>query len=543
MLRQRRDVHNVSRAPCWLRRRSRSPVRRKRSASPRSPRRPPSRSASRWRPEEFSSPEPARTSARGSKRRRTESRQTKLRKHFFGDIYRQGNYVPLHPELFENPRENLKRWLAPSFIAAVSAGGGLKEALREDAPGIYSFELFNSEFCEKLLEEVTHAQQTAREALDRPNGMNRYGVVLNQLGLEPLITELQQEYLMPLMMALYPQEADGCRDHHCFIVRYKAGEDVGLDMHEDDADVTLNVCLGREFAGATLTFCGLVTDANHRKMQYTYSHEKGRAVLHLGRQRHGADDIESGERVNFILWSVSEKYRSSEAYQNHRLRSSSADPPDRICLSYTHDRDYTKFLPKPTKAQAISRGVMLDVVERRLEVYNRPVLDLSRPIDEINSVPSVCLFLEGLPPYRQHQLFQSLMEIAEEVHDSVGKQDGEVPSILFFVAVQPSGAVPQVRELCAVTASPALAILDVDKEQRYRWESDKDLEAPVLRDFVRDFREGKLKAEVIGSPEAEPPAEPMEAMPVEAPSGPSASTSSTGSRSPTEAPRTSCNLL
>ena len=40
-------------------------MRRKRSASPRSPRRPPSRSASRWRPEEFSSPEPARTSARG----------------------------------------------------------------------------------------------------------------------------------------------------------------------------------------------------------------------------------------------------------------------------------------------------------------------------------------------------------------------------------------------------------------------------------------------------------------------------------------------
>ena len=26
---------------------------------------------------------------------------------------------------------------------------------------------------------------------------------------------------MPLMMALYPQEADGCRDHHCFIVRLK----------------------------------------------------------------------------------------------------------------------------------------------------------------------------------------------------------------------------------------------------------------------------------------------------------------------------------
>lgn len=32
-----------------------------------------------------------------------------------------------------------------------------------------------------------------------------------------------------------------------------------------------------------------------------------------GRHRHGADNIQSGERVNFILWSVSETYRSSKA--------------------------------------------------------------------------------------------------------------------------------------------------------------------------------------------------------------------------------------
>ena len=31
---------------------------------------------------------------------------------------------------------------------------------------------------------------------------------------------------------------------------------------------------GQEFSGATLSFCGLVTDANHRKLQYTYAHEK-----------------------------------------------------------------------------------------------------------------------------------------------------------------------------------------------------------------------------------------------------------------------------
>jgi hypothetical protein len=32
-------------------------------------------------------------------------------------------------------------------------------------------------------------------------------------------------------------------------VRYKAGEDVKLSLHVDDSEVTLNVCLGKDFEG------------------------------------------------------------------------------------------------------------------------------------------------------------------------------------------------------------------------------------------------------------------------------------------------------
>ncbi|CAK9113543.1 unnamed protein product [Durusdinium trenchii] len=430
--------------------------------------------------------------------------KSELRKHYFGDVYKEGRYEPLHPELFENPHENVRRWLAPTFLSAATAEHpNFKDVLREETPGVFSFDLLSSEFCDLLLEEVDHAQKTAREALDRPNGMNRYGVVLNQLGLEPLITVIQQEYLMPLMASLFPLESQECQDHHTFIVRYKADEDIGLDMHEDDSDVTLNACLGKDFEGATLSFCGLVTDDNHRKMQYTYKHEKGRAVIHLGRHRHGADNIQSGERVNFILWSVSETYRNSEAYRLHRLRSSHAETPDPICLSYTHDRDYTKYLPKPTKAEALSRGVIMEVVERRLDMYQRPVLDLARPIEEINSVPSVCLFMEGLPPPRQSELFQILLQIASEVHKDVGCVEGQVPPIIFFIAVQSSGAVPQVREMSGAMSSPSLVILDVDAEKRYRLDSKEDLDGTAIRNFVAAFRKGELKAEPIGSPTAQ----------------------------------------
>lgn len=281
-----------------------------------------------------------------------------------------------------------------------------------------------------------------------------------------------------------------------------------------------------------------MTDEKHRKLQHTYTHEKGRAVIHLGRHRHGADNIESGERVNFILWSVSETYRNSQAYQLHRLQSSNAETPDPICLSYTHDRDYTKYLPKPTKSEALSRGVIMEVVERRLDMYQRPVLDMARPIEEINSVPSVCLFLEGLPPYRQHQLFQNLLEVTNEVHASLGRVDGQVPAIIFFVALQPSGAVPQVREMSAVTASPSLVILDVDGEKRYRLESDKDLDAAEIRGFVAAFREGKLQAEPLGSsPEAEDNAEVKRKQSAEE------APASTEEASPAKARRSGCTLL
>lgn len=71
-------------------------------------------------------------------------------------------------------------------------------------------------------------------------------------------------------------------------------QDLGLDMHTDDSDVTFNVCLGKDFDGAGLQFCGTMGHRNHRHQSLVYHHVKGRCVVHLGRTRHGADDITRG---------------------------------------------------------------------------------------------------------------------------------------------------------------------------------------------------------------------------------------------------------
>merc|ERR1712046_124782 len=100
-----------------------------------------------------------------------------------------------------------------------------------ECQGVYSLDMFTHEFCDTLLEEIEHAHSSCQQSLQRPNGMNRYGLILNQIGLEPLITDLHQRYLKPVQAALFPEEGDAADDHHTFIVRYNSDEDVGLDMH------------------------------------------------------------------------------------------------------------------------------------------------------------------------------------------------------------------------------------------------------------------------------------------------------------------------
>eukprot|EP00746_Dinoflagellata_sp_MGD_P080477 gnl/MRDRNA2_/MRDRNA2_32124_c0_seq1.p1 gnl/MRDRNA2_/MRDRNA2_32124_c0~~gnl/MRDRNA2_/MRDRNA2_32124_c0_seq1.p1 ORF type:complete len:245 (-),score=31.69 gnl/MRDRNA2_/MRDRNA2_32124_c0_seq1:123-857(-) len=213
-------------------------------------------------------------------------------------------------------------------------------------PGqVFSFPFMTSAFCDLFVQEVLNFYSTGLPAR-RPNSMNNYGVILSDIGLEPFVDAVQ-EALQPLGELLWPQGPGlGWDGHHCFIVRYRENEDLGLDMHHDDSDVTFNVCLVDSFAGAGLQFCGMVGASNHRKHNYTYEHVKGRCLVHLGRHRHGADDIKSGERMNLILWNRSSAYRRSNEYEKGDFDSEEG-PPDQVCLSYTHDRDYGTFKTYP----------------------------------------------------------------------------------------------------------------------------------------------------------------------------------------------------
>lgn len=88
--------------------------------------------------------------------------------------------------------------------------------------------------------------------------------------------------------------------------------------------------------------------ANHRVFQLEYKHVLGTCLMHLGNQRHGAQDITTGERLNIIIWNTSLAYHITPEYKKRdNFYEKEGAPPDPRCLSYTHDRDYGQYKEYP----------------------------------------------------------------------------------------------------------------------------------------------------------------------------------------------------
>lgn len=85
---------------------------------------------------------------------------------------------------------------------------------------------------------------------------NHSQILLNELGFDNgFFSPLRTNYLMPITRILYPECGGDCLDSHkAFTVHYKIGEDLDLSYHYDNAEITLNVSLGKEFSGGELFF-------------------------------------------------------------------------------------------------------------------------------------------------------------------------------------------------------------------------------------------------------------------------------------------------
>ena len=174
----------------------------------------------------------------------------------------------------------------------------------EVAKGIWRLPMMSLEWCKRLIEELDHFENVAINVLNigvrRPNSMNEYGVVLEDIPqMSDILEQLLHRHIKRLAVKLFGEDkfnSGKLNDHHVFTVRYKCDEDTSLSRHRDDCDVTLNICLGQEFEGGNLSFFdeeGNKTDIEHKV---------GYALLHAGSHEHQANAIQSGTRVNLIYW-------------------------------------------------------------------------------------------------------------------------------------------------------------------------------------------------------------------------------------------------
>mmetsp|Transcript_21983 Transcript_21983/g.50737 ORF Transcript_21983/g.50737 Transcript_21983/m.50737 type:complete len:199 (+) Transcript_21983:71-667(+) len=75
-----------------------------------------------------------------------------------------------------------------------------------------------------------------------------------------------------------------------------------LNIHTDDSEVTLNLCLCNDFEGGNVRFHGLRGDPESEE---EYEPRMGMGLLHSGRHFHEVTNVTKGERFVYILWTRS----------------------------------------------------------------------------------------------------------------------------------------------------------------------------------------------------------------------------------------------
>lgn len=176
------------------------------------------------------------------------------------DVARAYPPISLHPDLFDPSavddwvvdqlRLALVEWQRTGDVSSIDMGA--IPGLRLEAPGVVSFEFLKPAFCDVLLAEARHYSESGMPQR-APNSMNKYGVILNDIGMRPCFDRLLERYSAALGALLFggtaPTYIEGelaqledwgggsLSEHHTFVVRYRPDQDRHLDMHVDECDV------------------------------------------------------------------------------------------------------------------------------------------------------------------------------------------------------------------------------------------------------------------------------------------------------------------
>ena len=227
---------------------------------------------------------------------------------------------------------------------------GVRTLWEEIAPNVYTCQLLQPDRIADLRAYIDRASG-AGIPTRRPNGMNRFGLILDPntegsvflSGLDEFYQVLVDEYVRPLGRLFFPEymQSPDDVDSYAFTIRYKEGEDVSLREHSDASLITMNINLNlpsrtneTNYEGSTLYFVDDGTGEHHR-----VRFQPGMAVLHRGLTRHAAEPIAHGERTNMVVWLFGQHgyvrfvpYEENERMSRHERWSKPKQPRSRSKL-------------------------------------------------------------------------------------------------------------------------------------------------------------------------------------------------------------------
>ncbi|KAJ0849614.1 putative procollagen-lysine 5-dioxygenase [Helianthus annuus] len=246
-------------------------------------------------------------------------------------LHRYSTKEECHRRIFQDPYTlNPKIFFQPTFLEAFRAKEGknlvtsIRSIMSEPVPGVYTFNMLNLNFCQKLIHEVKHFEAWARNtdsSILRPNTGNGYGVSLDDIGMKATLDKLMEDYISLISRVLFPDVGGGSLDsRHGYVLQYGRDKVIKEDLHVDDSEVTLHVCLGNQFAGGELVFGGQrckdhVNGGTHIEKEFDYLLPVGgQAIIHRGCRLYGAKPIKFGHRYNFLMWFKSSVFRELQSH-------------------------------------------------------------------------------------------------------------------------------------------------------------------------------------------------------------------------------------
>ncbi|KAD4983068.1 hypothetical protein E3N88_19739 [Mikania micrantha] len=244
--------------------------------------------------------------------------RNRVQKH---NEYRQ-KIISSYPHMYRELHAlNPSMFFVESFLRAFSAPEKIideciRDIINEVAPGVYTFDMLQPGFCEMLIREVENFENWARKTrfmIMRPLTLNKFGVVLDDFGMKGTLDNLLEDFISRISKVAFP-DVYALDSHHGFTIEYGMDRDVGVGLHVDESEVTLNVCLGKQFTGGELVFRGVRCEKHlnseaRLEETFEFSHILGHAFIHRGGHRHGVAATTSGHRINLVMWCRSSALR------------------------------------------------------------------------------------------------------------------------------------------------------------------------------------------------------------------------------------------